>query len=252
MSGRKPARKPAPLASSRIAAALDAAGRAPAIPGAPDPAGTPHPGKPAPKGGRKGLGVFARLAELYADMERAYAETASAAGLTCAGCEDNCCLTHFQHHTHVEWAYLWKGMLALPEARRAEYLRRARDVVAQCEAARAAGVVPRVMCPVNDEGLCGLYAHRLMICRMHGTRNVLLRPDGQRQLFRGCHRFCGLTDGQPDEAVPTLDRTPFYRRLAELEMEHCARGAAKGGASRVSPRVSLTLAEMLVYGPPRP
>nr|WP_243838274.1 hypothetical protein [Nitratidesulfovibrio liaohensis] len=185
-------------------------------------------------------------------MERAYAQTAHAAGLTCAGCEDNCCRTHFQHHTHVEWAYLWKGMLALPEARRAEYLRRAHDVVAQCEAARAAGVVPRVMCPVNDDGLCGLYAHRLMICRMHGTRNILLRPDGQRQVFRGCHRFCGLTDGQPDEAVPTLDRTPFYRRLAELEMEHCAKGAGKGGAPRVAPRVSLTLAEMLVYGPPKP
>lgn len=252
MSTSKPGRKPAPLASSRIVAALNAVGRTAAVPGAPNTAGQPQPGRPAAKGGRKSPGVFARLAELYADMERAYAETAHATGLTCAGCEDNCCRTHFQHHTHVEWAYLWKGMLALPESRRAEYLRRAHDVVAQCEAARAAGVVPRVMCPVNDDGLCGLYAHRLMICRMHGTRNVLLRPDGQRQVFRGCHRFCGLTDGQPDEAVPTLDRTPFYRRLAELEMEHCAKGAGKGSSPRVSPRVSLTLAEMLVYGPPKP
>ncbi len=243
------ARKPAPLASARISAAMKAAGRMAATQGTASP---PQPGQQAAKGGRKGPGVFARLAELYADMERAYAQTAHASGLTCANCEDNCCRTHFQHHTHVEWAYLWKGMLALPEARRAEYLRRAHDVMAQCEAARAAGVVPRVMCPVNDDGLCGLYAHRLMICRMHGTRNVLLRPDGQRQVFRGCHRFCGLTDGQLDEVVPTLDRTPFYRRLAELEMEHCAKGAGKGGAPRVAPRVSLTLAEMLVYGPPKP
>ncbi|MDR3043207.1 MAG: hypothetical protein LBU75_02970 [Desulfovibrio sp.] len=249
MSAHQSGRKPAALASTRISAAVKAAGR---IAAAQDTASLPQPGKPATRGGRKAPGIFARLAELYADMERTYAETAHAAGLTCADCEDNCCRTHFQHHTHVEWAYLWKGMLALPEARRAEYLRRAHDVVAQCEAARAAGVVPRVMCPVNDDGLCGLYAHRLMICRMHGTRNVLLRPDGQRQLFRGCHRFCGLTDGQPDEAVPTLDRTPFYRRLAELEMEHCARGAGKAGAPRVAPRVSLTLAEMLVYGPPKP
>lgn len=251
MSSRSPGspsgRKPAPLASARIAAALTAAGHgSPAQPGQ-----AAQPGKTAGRAqGRKGPGVFARLAELYADMERAYEETAHAAGLTCAGCEDNCCLTHFKHHTHVEWAYLWKGMLTLPEARRAEYLRRAQEVMAQCAAAQAAGVVPRVMCPVNDEGRCGLYAHRLMICRMHGTRNMLLRPDGQRQLFRGCYRFCGLTDGQPDADVPTLDRTPFYRRLVELEMEHCTgKGTAQG---RAAPRVSLTLAEMLVYGPPKP
>lgn len=199
--------------------------------------------------GGKGPGVFARLAELYADMERAYAHTARAAGLTCADCGDNCCLTYFRHHTHVEWAYLWKGMLALPETRRAAYVRRAHEAVAACHAAQAAGAAPRVLCPVNDGGLCGLYAHRLMICRMHGTRNVLLRPDGRRQLFLGCHRFRTLTAGRPDEAVPTLDRTPYYRRLAELEMEHCA--ARKGGQPRGSTPVSLTLAEMLVYGPPR-
>lgn len=224
--------KPTPLASARMAARLRQASQ---------PGKAPTPGK-----GRKGPGVFARLATLYADMEAAYAETATAAGLTCKDCEDNCCRTHFRHHTHVEWAYLWKGLLSLPEAKRAEYLRRAREAVDRCAADQAAGVVPRVMCPVNDDGLCGLYAHRLMICRMHGTRNVLARPDGQRQVFRGCYRFCARTDGQPDESVPTLDRTPFYRRLAELEMEHC--GATGPGA----PRVSLTLAEMLVYGPPKP
>ena len=82
MSTSKPGRKPAPLASSRMAAALNAAGRTAAVPGAPNTAAQPQPGQPAAKGGRKGPGVFARLAELYADMERAYAQTAHAAGLT--------------------------------------------------------------------------------------------------------------------------------------------------------------------------
>lgn len=190
-------------------------------------------------------GVFARLEDLYRRMEAAYAATADLAGLSCADCEDNCCQTHFRHHTHVEWAYLWKGMLSLPESRREAYLARARDVVAATEAAQAAGIVPRVMCPLNDAGLCGLYRHRLMICRLHGTRNVLTLPDGRVQVFRGCYRFDACTAGIDDAERPSLDRTPLYTELARLEMEHLGPKAARG------PRVNLTLAEMLVYGPPK-
>lgn len=190
-------------------------------------------------------GVFARLADLYKRMEGAYNTTAHAAGLSCAGCEDNCCRTHFRHHTYIEWIYLWKGMLTLPEAKRNAYVARAHDVVAECNSIQAAGATPRVMCPVNDDGLCGLYNHRLMICRLHGTRNVLHRPDGQRQLFRGCYRFDALTSTMAADAIPSLDRTPLYKELAQLEMEHLGPRAAN------APRVSLTLAEMLVYGPPK-
>ncbi len=198
----------------------------------------------------KGVGVFARLGNLYERMSSAYGETAAKAGLSCEGCQQNCCYSYFQHHTYIEWSYLWRGMNELPQERRDSYLQRAHEAVRQYQHSLSMGLPPSVMCPLNDDGLCGVYKHRLMICRMHGTRNMLLRPDGQRQLFRGCYRFCGLTDGQPDEEVPTLDRTLFYRRLAELEMEHCAgKGTAQG---RAAPRVSLTLAEMLVYGPPKP
>ncbi|ABB39406.1 hypothetical protein Dde_2610 [Oleidesulfovibrio alaskensis G20] len=194
---------------------------------------------------KRKTGVFARLADLYTRMEQEYSDKARAAGLTCAGCPDNCCTSYFQHHTHVEWLYLWRGMNRLPEARRAAYLARAKDVVEQSRDLLARGIRPRLMCPVNDDGLCGIYEHRLMICRMHGTRNVLALPDGGLRSFSGCFRFVECTAGQQAEAVPTVDRTPYYRELAALEMEHV------GPRLKKLPRVDLTLAEMLFYGPPK-
>lgn len=190
-------------------------------------------------------GVFARLEDLYKRMSSAYNQCATTAGLTCADCDDNCCRTYFQHHTHVEWAYLWKGMLELEPVRREFYLERARANVAACDAARASGLVPREMCPLNDDGLCALYKHRLMICRLHGTRNTLKLPDGRLQIFRGCHRFDSCTSHLDDDVTPFIDRTPFYRELAQLEMEHL------GSKAATTARVNLTLSEMLVYGFPK-
>jgi hypothetical protein len=56
--------------------------------------------------------VFRKLAALYERMGRAYETSAQSIGLSCAGCPDNCCTSFFQHHTYVEWAYLWKGLAA--------------------------------------------------------------------------------------------------------------------------------------------
>lgn len=208
-------------------------------------AGKSSPGADRIKSGRsKGPGLFERLADLYDRMERAYEESARQAGLSCAGCETNCCTSFFQHHTHVEWAYLWRGLQALPEARRKEFIRRAEAYGEETRAAMAANALPDAMCPLNEDGLCVLYSHRLMICRMHGTRNLLSLPDGQRRLFPGCARFSTLPCGR-DEDFPPLDRTPFYQALAALEMEF------RQKAGRPLPRVDLTLAEMLILGPPR-
>ena len=73
------------------------------------------------------------------------------------------------------------------------------------------------MCPLNDDGLCGVYGHRLMICRMHGVPNALVRPDGRRIQFAGCFRAQELTQEADDVFV--LDRTPLYTDLVRLEME---------------------------------
>lgn len=194
-------------------------------------------------------GLFTRMAALYTRMEEAYKACAGEAGLSCRACPTNCCTSYFQHHTHVEWAYLWRGLHALPEQRRSTLLERARDYVEQARRSLAMNRPPTAMCPLNEDGLCVLYAHRMMICRMHGTRNVFTRPDGRQQVFPGCARFtalpCSQQPGSPDSPCPTLDRTPFYLELAGLEREFLHR------ARQPLPRVDLTLAEMMVMGPPR-
>lgn len=192
----------------------------------------------------RGVGVFARLANLYDRMAAAYSQTAATAGLTCEGCNQNCCVSFFQHHTYIEWSYLWRGMNELPKERRDLYLARAHEVVQQYQSALSLGVQPNAMCPLNDDGLCGLYRHRLMICRMHGTRNTMLMPNGDKRVFTGCYRFVDNVKDLKDELVPTLDRTPLYKDLVQLEMEYV------GPKLRVLPRVNMTLAEMLLQGPP--
>ena len=187
--------------------------------------------------------VFSRLAELYSRMEQAYAQSAQAAGLSCAGCPTNCCTSYFQHHTRIEWIYLLKGIRALPAARQATLHQRASVYMAHAQEALAARQIPSAICPVNEDGLCTLYAHRLMICRMHGTRNSMQLPDGQEKIFAGCGQYvqrCGKNGSTP----PALDRTPFYRNLAALEMELLK------NSGQPLPRVNLTIAEMILAGPP--
>lgn len=188
-------------------------------------------------------GVFKRLAALYERMSGQYDDLARTADFSCMGCEQNCCVSYFQHHTYVEWAYLWRGMLALPQERREQFLENARQNVAQCNYALSRGMRPRVMCPVNENGLCQLYEHRLMICRLHGVAHTAPKADGGSELFPGCPRFEEAAAGRPGPLI--MDRTELYRELAALEMEHLG-----DKAGRV-PRVRLTLAEMLVQGPPR-
>ncbi len=189
-------------------------------------------------------GLFRRLGGLYHRMEKQYDELARRVEFSCRGCEDNCCVSFFQHHTHIEWAYLWQGLQALPQEQRERYLERARLNVELCREALARGELPRVMCPLNDDGLCGVYAHRLMICRLHGVANTLTMPGRLPARWPGCDRFQAIVRGLDPGRVPVLDRTPLYRELAELEMEHLS------GLDRPLPRVDMTLAEMLVAGPP--
>lgn len=189
-------------------------------------------------------GVFKRLAALYDRMQSEYAAIAEAAGFSCMDCEQNCCVSYFQHHTYVEWAYLWRGVLELPPERRERFLEKARENVRACNFAVSQGLRPRVMCPLNEDGLCQMYEHRLMICRLHGVAHYAPTPDRGRQLYPGCPRFEAAAAGSTQPLI--MDRGELYRELAALEMEHLG---AKAG--RV-PRVQLTLAQMLVEGPPRP
>lgn len=186
--------------------------------------------------------IFSVLEQLYADMEREYERIAAQAGLTCSGCADNCCTSYFQHHTYVEWAYLWKGLRALPQAQRESIQAKAKEHVRAASEMVARRSVPDVMCPLNEQGRCSLYAHRLMICRLHGVPNAFTLPNGRSRTFPGCFRCQEILEGQA--RPPVLERTEFYRRLAALEMEYLRRRAEP------LPKVKLTLAEMIVQGPP--
>ena len=187
--------------------------------------------------------LFAALSEVYADMENAYNLTAEKIGLSCTGCPDNCCKTFFQHHTYIEWAYLWAGVNALSEDRKTAFVAQARTYVEHAGDMLRRGKQPHLMCPLNEGGQCRLYVHRLMICRMHGVPNSFIRPDGAKKSFPGCIRCQDLYT--QDDLVSVLDRTPHYRRLATLEMTF------RGEHPERLPRVNLTIAEMLVAGPPR-
>jgi Fe-S-cluster containining protein len=190
--------------------------------------------------------VLKRLRTLYARMDQAYAASASAIGLSCQGCADSCCESLFRHHTYIEWITLAQGFAALPPARQDEvriqaetYLRIHRNALP--------GTRPRVPCPASveaDGGLaCGIYEHRPMVCRLHGVPNMLMRPGGQPAAFPGCDRAQNLAK----TCEPALlDRTPLLSELARLEMDLL-------GRERMGklPRVDLTIAEMLLMGPPR-
>ncbi|MBU1405489.1 MAG: hypothetical protein KKE83_09080 [Proteobacteria bacterium] len=187
--------------------------------------------------------LAAKIADLYDRMEKAYDIVARQLDFTCTGCADNCCDSYFQHHTYVEWAYLWQGLMELDPARRKEIESRAAEYAAACERALARGERPQVMCPLNEAGRCGLYLHRLMICRMHGVPSSLTFPNGKVQRFPGCFR-CQEIVGER-QAVPTVERAPLFRGLAALEQEFL--GPLQGEL----PKVKKTIADMILLGPPR-
>lgn len=185
--------------------------------------------------------VYRRLAAIYDTMATAYAK-ATPAGFTCEGCAQNCCTSYFQHHTYVEWLYVWEGLNTLSEAEREEYVSRAVENVRLCREAKERGELPTVMCPVNNNGKCGLYMHRLMICRMYGVPNILMGRNGLHK-FPGCPVAMELITDSNN--APVVDRTPLYRELARLEMDFM------GSRKSQLPKVDLTLSEMIVAGAPK-
>jgi len=183
-----------------------------------------------------------QVAELYHDMEAAYDQRAKALDFSCSGCPDNCCDSYFLHHTYTEWAYLWQGLKTLEASQLQNIRNKAAQYVVASEAALGRGVRPVIMCPLNTDGRCALYSHRLMICRLHGVPATFTRPDGQKLDFPGCFRC--QEHIRADTSAASLDRTQFFRRLVGLEI------ALLGGSKMTAPRVKLTIAEMVAKGPP--
>ncbi|MFP4446211.1 MAG: hypothetical protein ACLFPD_08205 [Desulfosudaceae bacterium] len=181
-----------------------------------------------------------RLAQLYDNMDEAYDRLAAQYGFSCAGCQENCCRTRFYNHTWLEFYYLARGLAEQPPAERRRIEKRAADCCREVAAAEAADQTPRVMCPLNDEGWCGLHAHRLMICRLHGIPYEFSPPGRQRVYGEGCAVFSQRHQDQP--YLP-FDRTPFYMELSALEREFRL-------AAGIDGKIKLTIAEMILRARP--
>lgn len=157
-----------------------------------------------------------QLADIFKEMDQAFETASRHYDFQCNGCEENCCMTHFFHHTHLEHHYLMDGFRKLDHNLRQTVLEKAADVVQQAEQAERQGKAVRIMCPLNYEGLCLVYNHRPMICRMHGIPHELHPPGKEVVYGPGCNAFdsrCGTRPYTP------FDRTPFYTSIARLENE---------------------------------
>lgn len=175
------------------------------------------------------------LAQLFSQMDAAYDAVADSYGFHCHGCVDNCCYTRFHHHTLLEYLYLKKGLEILEPSIQAKVFEQAGDVVETTRAAEEKGLTPRIMCPLNQEGLCLIYAYRPMICRLHGMAHELRKPGQNPLRSEGCGLFTELTGTM--DYIP-FDRTPFYMEMARLERN-------LREASGVTDRLKLTIAEII-------
>jgi len=178
------------------------------------------------------------MARLYEGMQKAYDDVATHYdGYSCKGCTDNCCTQRFFHHTISEYRYLKEGLM---EALRSDpglvrqILIKARVVVDTYLNEMETGEILPLMCPANADGLCMLYSHRPMICRLHGLPHRFRRPDGREERGGGCARFEGShkTDW-------TVNRSNLYMDLAAVEADVRRTSGFRG-------RYSLTTAEMFM------
>jgi len=177
-----------------------------------------------------------RVEQLFERMDNAYDRAAEQSGFVCNGCENNCCMTRFDHHTLLEFLYLREGLARLPSGLRETLRQRALAVMEQAADLQRRRKAVRVMCPLNEDGRCILYAHRPMICRLHGIPHALRRPDGTVQTGPGCDDYyaqCGASTRN------RLDRTPLYVAMAQLEQ-------LLRTELRFDRKIKMTVAEMIV------
>ena len=160
---------------------------------------------------------FSPLVQLYQDMDNTWNRIAQQYGFECNGCEDNCCLSLFFHHTHAEVSFLQFGFQALPHKDQKQILTLSRDYCRQTFSETTAAHNPpaskKIPCPLLKNERCTLYQFRPMICRMHGLPHELHKPGFNVIKGPGCDagKFAGQT------YIP-FDRTPFYKQMAVIEM----------------------------------
>jgi Fe-S-cluster containining protein len=157
---------------------------------------------------------FKALKDLYAAMDKNWNKVAAGYDFHCNGCEDNCCKSLFFHHTYIEKAYLIHGFKGLDQDKKEKILIRAKNYVKKNFPQGSEIKTLKIICPLNENGLCILYHFRPMICRLHGLPHELKKPGFDPVKGPGCD--AGLFDRKP---YIKFDRTPFYQQMAQIEMK---------------------------------
>ena len=169
-------------------------------------------------------------------MEREFEDAAKYYGFSCSGCDDNCCMSLFYHHTLAEYFLIVKGFAELPADERSSVFERAGAYVSAYAGSPGEEGSLRIMCPLNVSGRCMLYGFRPMICRLFGLPHEFMQPGGGRVTGPGCARF---QDRYGEKAYRRLDRTPYYARLAGLEK-------SLRETTGINGKIRMTVADMLV------
>lgn len=160
---------------------------------------------------------FSPLVQLYHDMDKAWNQIAQQYGFQCNGCEDNCCLSLFFHHTHAEASFLEFGLQTLPSKDQKHVLTLSRDYCRQTFSETAENhnhpASKKIPCPLLKTDRCSLYNFRPMICRLHGLPHELHKSGFDVIKGPGCD--AGKFDSRT--YIP-FDRTPFYKQMAVIEM----------------------------------
>jgi len=173
--------------------------------------------------------------QLYEFMDQKYDDAALIHQFNCSGCPDNCCMTHFYHHTFFEYFYLIEAYKQLPDQTKLTIFKKAKQIQDQISALDENETRPRMMCPLNMDGLCALYESRPMICRLHGIPYEIKRGHQSMQ-SPGCGEF----DNQTSHSKTVIfDRTPIYIKMAGLEN-------SLKKALGISKKNRMTVADMII------
>lgn len=180
---------------------------------------------------------LARIAAIFRAIDSMYEAAMRHYRFSCEGCGDNCCTTKFHHHTLIEELYLAEGLKRMDAEKQRELLARAREVV---DLHNASPEDARVMCPLNENGLCIVYEHRPMICRIHGVPYETHRQDMSFEYGIGCHRFMAEQVREGVSYFP-LNRTMFYVEMAKLEQETRALLSFSGDYRKTTAEMALSI-----------
>jgi len=161
--------------------------------------------------------LIPRLRKLYAEMDAAYQSAAGEASFSCDGCDGvTCCTVDVTLHTFAEMAYLRRGFNTLDMAGQLEVLGRCEEMISAKIGDPDGEQYRGLVCVLNLDGLCRLYEYRPMICRLAGIPHMFVRPDGTSLESGGCHKF--EREFRSDRPDLMIDRTFFYREMAEIEI----------------------------------